>query len=50
MECRTFYGCLRPTTSTVALLPANPRNSEAEDLSDPEDGNDAAYVLKLKLR
>ncbi len=44
MDCRTFYGRIRPTTSTIALLPADTCDSEAEDLSDPEDENDADYV------
>lgn len=43
-DCCKFYGHIRPTASTVALLPADPCNSEAEDLSDPQDENDAHYV------
>uniref|UniRef100_A0A8C2EAB2 PiggyBac transposable element-derived protein domain-containing protein n=1 Tax=Cyprinus carpio TaxID=7962 RepID=A0A8C2EAB2_CYPCA len=40
MDCRSFYGRPRPTStaySTIPLLPADPCDSEVEDLSDPKD-------------
>uniref|UniRef100_A0A672KYQ5 PiggyBac transposable element-derived protein 3-like n=2 Tax=Sinocyclocheilus grahami TaxID=75366 RepID=A0A672KYQ5_SINGR len=42
MDCRSFYGRPRPTStaySSISLLPADPCDSEVEDLSDPDDEN-----------
>lgn len=44
MDCRTFYGAPRSTSSTIALLPADPCDSEVEELSDPDDGDNEGFV------
>ncbi|XP_039537279.1 piggyBac transposable element-derived protein 2-like isoform X2 [Pimephales promelas] len=44
MDCRTFYGHPRSTSSTIVLLPADPCDSEVEDLSDPDDGENEDFV------
>lgn len=43
MDCLTFYGRPRPAStanSSIALLPADPCDSEVEDLGDPDVEND----------